>query len=75
MSYAKFQAIREEIRRKFVRASDEAQAAAAVDDMEKCSLYSTESARYQEAFAALNRVAPIVEELEERIETLSKSAT
>ena len=53
--------LREEYRRKMNNACDMAQQAAQTEEMDKVSLYSTESERNREAFHALNRAIALVD--------------
>lgn len=59
--YSKLNALRDEYRRKMNRLSDMATEAAGQDEMDKVSLYSTESERARAAFAAVTRAIEIVE--------------
>jgi len=58
--YQRLDALRNEYRKKMNDAAEQAQIHAAADEMDKVSLYSTESERAREAFHALNRAIAIV---------------
>ena len=60
--YAKLNAIREDYRGRMNRAAAEAERwAANGEDMEKVSMFSTESERAREAFTACNRMIAVLE--------------
>jgi hypothetical protein len=59
--YAKLNALRDEYRRRMNAAASSAQEAAATDEMDKVSEFSTDSERMREAFHALNRAIAIVQ--------------
>jgi len=59
--YVKLNALRDEYRAGMNKAADEAQRYAQEEDMEKVSLFSTESERKREAFHALNRAISILD--------------
>jgi hypothetical protein len=61
--YQKLSAIRDEYRQKMNSYTDAAQRAAAEDEMDVCAENSTAAERYREAFAALNRVFKVIEEV------------
>lgn len=61
--YQRLSAIREEYRQKMNSHTDAAQRAAAEEQMDACSDNSTAAERYREAFAALNRVFKVIEEV------------
>jgi len=53
--------IREGYRRRMVEATSKAQQCAGEEDMEGCSIYSTEAERLREAFAALSQAIRVAE--------------
>ncbi len=59
--YKQLSDLRNEYRVKMNISADAAQVAAQTEEMDKVSLYSTESERYREAFHALNRAIQIVD--------------
>jgi len=60
--YGVLNSLRAEYRGKMNKATDEAQKAAQSEEMDKVSLYSTESERYREAFHAMNRAIQLLDE-------------
>jgi hypothetical protein len=66
--------LRESYRHKMNEACDRAQVAAYNDHMDECSIKSTESERYREAFHALNLMEEAIDDVYERALALGPDA-